>query len=162
MAETVLASGQPALEKLRTLFVELMKSYSEHYPLLYVYIRENLSHVESDRTEWSQHLRMISRNYEEAIIAIVQEGLDDGTIRPLASAQSHPTRSRRLLRADHDAMGEAARPPVGAGGGDELDFVVARRVDLGDLVREHQLHRVDRVLIVAGLARLRAAAQRSR
>ncbi len=87
MAEAMLASAQPALEKLRTLIVELMKSYGEHYPLLYVYIRENLSHVESDRTEWSQYMRMINRKYEEAIVAIVQEGLDDGTIRPLASAR---------------------------------------------------------------------------
>lgn len=86
-AEAVLASHEPALEKLRALIVELMKSYGEHYPLLYVYIRENLSHVESDRTEWSQYMRSINRKYEEAIIAIVQEGLDDGTIRPLASAR---------------------------------------------------------------------------
>ena len=86
-AEAVLASHEPALEKLRTLIVELMKSYGEHYPLLYVYMRENLSHVESDRTEWSRYMRTINRKYEEAIIAIVQEGLDDGTIRPLASAR---------------------------------------------------------------------------
>lgn len=86
-AEALLASSQPALEKLRTLVVELMTSYGQNYPLLYVYIRENLSHVESDRTEWSQYMRMVNRKYEEAIIAIVQEGLDDGTIRPLASAR---------------------------------------------------------------------------
>ena len=86
-AEAVLADVQPALEKLRTLIIELMTSYGNNYPLLYVYIRENLSHVESDRTEWSQYMRTINRKYEDAIIAIVQEGLDDGTIRPLASAR---------------------------------------------------------------------------
>ncbi len=86
-AEAVLAKEVPALEKLRNVVIELMRSYGDHYPLLYVYIRENLSHVESDRTEWSQFMRTINRKYEEAIIAIVQEGLDDGTIRPLASAR---------------------------------------------------------------------------
>ena len=86
-AEAVLAKEVPALEKLRNVVIELMRSYGDHYPLLYVYIRENLSHVESDRTEWSQYMRTINRKYEEAIIAIVQEGLDDGTIRPLASAR---------------------------------------------------------------------------
>ncbi len=86
-AETVLATTEPALEKLRTLIIALMRSYSAHYPLLYVYIRENLSHVESERTEWSQYMRSMNRRYEEALIAIVQEGIDDGTIRPLASAR---------------------------------------------------------------------------
>ncbi len=86
-AEAVLATEVPALEKLRNVVIELMRSYGDHYPLRYVYIRENLSHVESDRTEWSQYMRTINRKYEEAIIAIVQEGLDDGTIRPLASAR---------------------------------------------------------------------------
>ena len=64
-----------------------MKSYGDHYPLLYVYIRENLSHVESDRTEWSQFMRVLNRQYEDAIIAILQEGLDDGTVRPVSSAR---------------------------------------------------------------------------
>lgn len=86
-AEEVRAREVPALEKLRILINELMLSYATNYPLLYVYIRENLSHVESDRTEWSQHMRNVNRRYEEAFIAIVQEGIDDGSIRPLASAR---------------------------------------------------------------------------
>ena len=87
MAESVLASGEPALEKLRRLVVELMRSYGRNYPLLYVYIREDLSHVEADRTEWSQYMRSVNRKYDDAIIAIVQEGIDDGTVRPIASAR---------------------------------------------------------------------------
>jgi TetR/AcrR family transcriptional regulator, cholesterol catabolism regulator len=86
-AEEVHARELPALEKLGILVTELMRSYGANYPLLYVYIRENLTHVESDRTEWSQYMRGINRRYEEVFIAIVQEGIDDGTIRPLASAR---------------------------------------------------------------------------
>ena len=52
-----------------------------------MYIRENLSHVESDRTAWSIYMRSLNRRYEEVFTAIVQEGIDDGTIRPLASAR---------------------------------------------------------------------------
>lgn len=86
-AEAVFAQDVPSLEKLRTLIIELMRSYAAHYPLLYVYMRENLAHVESGRTEWSQYMRHINRRYEEVFIAIVQDGIDDGTIRPLASAR---------------------------------------------------------------------------
>lgn len=86
-AQRVHASKAPALEKLRTLVVSLMESYATHYPLLYVYIRENLAHVENDRTEWSKYMRSLNRKYEEVFTAIVQEGIDDGSIRPLASAR---------------------------------------------------------------------------
>lgn len=86
-AESVRASDAPPLEKLRTLMVELMRSYAANYPLLYVYIRENLTHVEGERTEWSNYMRNLNRRYEEAFIAIVQEGIDDGSVKPLASAR---------------------------------------------------------------------------
>lgn len=86
-AEEVRSRDLPALDKLGILISSLMESYGTNYPLLYVYIRENLSHVESDRTEWSQYMRSLNRRYEEVFIAIVQDGIDDGTIRPLASAR---------------------------------------------------------------------------
>lgn len=86
-AQSVLSSAAPPLEKLRTLVIELMRSYGAHYPLLYVYIREDLARVETDRTTWSQFMRGVNRQYEDAIIAIVQEGIDDGSIRPMASAR---------------------------------------------------------------------------
>ena len=86
-AQAVHKSKASVLDKLRTLVVALMASYATHYPLLYVYIRENLSHVDNDRSEWSKHMRNLNRQYEEVFTAIVQEGIDDGTIRPLASAR---------------------------------------------------------------------------
>lgn len=86
-AQAVHKSNASVLDKLRTLVVALMASYATHYPLLYVYIRENLSHVDNDRSEWSKHMRNLNRQYEEVFTAIVQEGIDDGSIRPLASAR---------------------------------------------------------------------------
>jgi hypothetical protein len=85
--ERVRSGNLPALEKFGIVITELMRSYGANYPLLYVYIRENLTHVESDRTEWAQYMRILNRRYGEALIAIVQDGVDDGTIRPLASAR---------------------------------------------------------------------------
>jgi TetR/AcrR family transcriptional regulator, cholesterol catabolism regulator len=86
-AEAARFSADPPLEKLRTVVTELMTSYAATYPLLYVYLRENLSHVDPERTEWSKYMRNLSHRFEDAVIAIVQEGIDDGTIRPLASAR---------------------------------------------------------------------------
>ncbi len=80
------AEGEP-LDRLRVVIMELMHSYESNYPLLYVYLRENLSSVDPDRTEWSRYMRSLSHRFEDAVIAIVQEGIDNGSIRPLASAR---------------------------------------------------------------------------
>ncbi len=86
-AEEVRASDIAPLAKLRQLITGLMNSYGEHYPLLYVYVRENLADVGDERTVWSEYMRSVNRRYDVAVTAVVQEGLDDGTIRPLASAR---------------------------------------------------------------------------
>ena len=86
-AEAARLSIDLPLEKLQTVVTELMTSYAANYPLLYVYLRENLSHVDPERTEWSKYMRGLSHRFEDAVIAIVQEGIDDGSIRPLASAR---------------------------------------------------------------------------
>lgn len=87
VAESVEASDAAPLDKLHTLIRALMQSYADHYPLLYVYMRENLSHTDPDRSVWSTHMRGINRRYEKAIISIVQEGIDDGSIRVGSSAR---------------------------------------------------------------------------
>lgn len=87
-AESTFAGNEPPLEKLNAVINDLMKSYATHYPLLYVYIRENLSVVKGTRSEWSSYMRNLNRRYDLAITAIVQEGIDDGSIRPLASART--------------------------------------------------------------------------
>lgn len=86
-AEAVRQTEASAEEKLRTLIVELMKSYGTHYPLLYIYLRENLSHVEGSRTDWSRQVRKLNQRYEQIFVSIVQEGIDAGTLRPVASAK---------------------------------------------------------------------------
>jgi TetR/AcrR family transcriptional regulator, cholesterol catabolism regulator len=82
-----LAGSAKPLDKVHTLVTALMLSYEEHYPLLFVYMRENLSHVETGRTEWSSYMRSLNRRYEKAIIAIVQAGIEDKSIRATSSAR---------------------------------------------------------------------------
>ena len=86
-AEEVAARDIPPFDKLRMLIIGLMASYAAHYPMLYVYVRENLANVSGERSQWSAHMRSVNRRYDNAIIGIVQEGIDNGTIRPLTSAR---------------------------------------------------------------------------
>jgi AcrR family transcriptional regulator len=84
MAEAIRDSDAPAPEKLRALAVGLMKSYAENYPFAYVYIQEDLSRF-GDRNEGAHAL---NRRYDAAVIGIVQEGLDSGTLRSTATART--------------------------------------------------------------------------
>jgi AcrR family transcriptional regulator len=84
MAERIRASTDPAPTKLRELAVGLMRSYADNYPFLYVYIQEDLSRF-GDRDE---RVHAVNRRYDAALIGIIQEGLDSGTLRSDASART--------------------------------------------------------------------------
>lgn len=80
-AEQILAGPGTAPEKLRTLVRGLMVSYAESYPFLYVFIQENLGTGATDRSDWAREMRRHNKRYENAVVAIVQAGIDEGTLR---------------------------------------------------------------------------------
>jgi TetR/AcrR family transcriptional regulator, cholesterol catabolism regulator len=84
-AEAIRARKGSAVDKLRAMIVGLMRSCGTHYPLFYIYIRENLAHVEARRTEWSRNVRELNRRYEEILVSTVQDGINEGSLRPVAS-----------------------------------------------------------------------------
>jgi TetR/AcrR family transcriptional regulator, cholesterol catabolism regulator len=73
--------------KLRDLITALMSSYGASYPLIYIYIRENLSHVSDSRSQWSKHMRKLNREIENSIIAIIEEGYADSSFRNVGPAK---------------------------------------------------------------------------
>ena len=84
IAEEIRDSTDSAPAKLRRLMVGLLRSYAEHYPLLYMYLEENLSHVTKNRQAWATEMRAVNRRYVEAIEQIIQQGIVAGTLRPIA------------------------------------------------------------------------------
>ena len=73
--------------KLRDMITALMSSYGEHYPLFYIYIRENLSQVGDDRSDWSAEMREMNRRTTEAVIGVIEEGYADGSFRKVGSSR---------------------------------------------------------------------------
>jgi AcrR family transcriptional regulator len=80
-------SAMSPRRKLRELICALMSSYGEHYPLFYIYIRENLSHVDESRAAWSREMRELNRQATEAVISIIEEGYADKSFRNVGSAR---------------------------------------------------------------------------
>jgi AcrR family transcriptional regulator len=86
MARQIETSGLSPRRKLRDMIVMLMTSYGEHYPLFYIYIRENLSHVSDARSQWSQDMRVVNRETTQSMIAIIEQGYADGSLRNVGPA----------------------------------------------------------------------------
>ena len=83
-AEPIRDESTDAAAKLRELIVELMVAFAEHYPFLYVYLQENLDHVAPKRAEWAEHMRAMNRRYEQAVEAIIDQGIEEGAFEQLA------------------------------------------------------------------------------
>ena len=67
-------------EKLRALILSLMVSYAEHYPILYVFIQENLTHVLDKHEPWARDMRRVNKGYEQIVTDLVTTGMADGTV----------------------------------------------------------------------------------
>ena len=78
-AEAIVQGAGTATDKLRTLVIDLMVSYEHAYPFLYVYIQEDLGHIVRDRSQWARTMNRFNKRYENAVVAIVEDGVEDGT-----------------------------------------------------------------------------------
>lgn len=87
LARQIESSRQSPRRKLRDLIMALMSSYGEHYPLFYIYIRENLAHVSDKRAEWSRDMRELNRQTTDAVISIVEQGYADKSFRNVGPAR---------------------------------------------------------------------------
>ena len=87
LVKRIAASKISPRRKVRDLIVALMSSYGEHYPLFYIYIRENLSHVSDARSGWSTTMRELTRETTDAVIAIIEEGYADKSFRNIGDAR---------------------------------------------------------------------------
>ena len=87
LAKRIEASHISPRRKLRELMTALMSSYGEHYPLFYIYIRENLSHVSDKRSEWSRYMRKLNKETVDTVIAIIEQGYADKSLRNLGSSR---------------------------------------------------------------------------
>lgn len=88
MAEIIQSSTEAPSQKIRNFITSLMASFEIHYPYLYMYVQEDMAQITQKSTGWAKEMNNLARRFNTAVIAIVQEGLDDGSFKPSdASAQ---------------------------------------------------------------------------
>jgi hypothetical protein len=81
IATRIQASSMQPRRKLRDVIIALMTSFGDSYPLIYIYIREDLSKVISKRSAWSKHMQKLNHTIEDAIVSIIEEGYADNSFR---------------------------------------------------------------------------------
>ena len=54
---------------------------------MYIYIRENLSHVSGQRSQWSQDMRELNKRTSDAMVSIIEQGYADKSFRNIGSAR---------------------------------------------------------------------------
>lgn len=81
LAKAIRDGEGTAPEKLRVLVESLMKSYAENYPILYVFVQENLSRMPDKHAGWARDMRRINKEYEQIVVTLVSDGMDEGTVR---------------------------------------------------------------------------------
>ena len=85
LARRIADSAISPARKMRELVTALMQSYGANYPLLYIYIREDLSHVSDTRSAWSADMRSLNRSIEQSVIDIIEQGYADGSFRRIGA-----------------------------------------------------------------------------
>ncbi|HEX4246265.1 MAG TPA: alpha/beta hydrolase fold domain-containing protein, partial [Pseudonocardia sp.] len=84
IAEEIRDADGPAPEKLRRLVTGLMQSFADNFPLLYMYLEEDLSRVTQSQQAWAAEMRAVNRRYVGAVEGIIRRGIAEGTLRPVA------------------------------------------------------------------------------
>jgi TetR/AcrR family transcriptional regulator, cholesterol catabolism regulator len=78
-AASAIADGEgSAPEKLRALIVDLWESYQEHYPLMYVYVQEDMRRLATDDSPQAAVLMSLGERYSQAVRRVIAQGIDDG------------------------------------------------------------------------------------
>jgi AcrR family transcriptional regulator len=82
MAEEIAASEDAPASKLRRLIEGLFSSYARHYPYLFVFVQEEMTRLTKDKSTWSATMKRLDKRFDDAVIKIIQKGMDDGSFNP--------------------------------------------------------------------------------
>jgi AcrR family transcriptional regulator len=80
LAERIAAREDPAEEKLRALIAELMASYAQFYPHIYVFLRESPDTISAPVSPGLDILDL-QRRFDRALTSIIRDGIDSGVFR---------------------------------------------------------------------------------
>ncbi|WP_324741743.1 TetR/AcrR family transcriptional regulator [Tsuneonella sp. CC-YZS046] len=127
LAKRIAGSDISPRRKMRELLMAFMTSYVDNYPLLHIYVREDLTKVQGKRSDWSLHMRNLNRNIENCFVEIIEQGYADGSFRRMGAARTVTYGILGMLNWSHRWFN-----PNRSGGAEEIGNTFAELV-LGGL-----------------------------
>jgi AcrR family transcriptional regulator len=88
LVRRITASAISPNKKMRELITSVMVGYAANYPMLFIYIREDLNHVSDKRSSWSAEMRKLNRSIEQSFMDVIEEGYADGSFRRVGSSRT--------------------------------------------------------------------------
>jgi AcrR family transcriptional regulator len=82
LARAIVESDEPARQKLTDLLTGLMDDYERRYPLLFVYIQEDMRRIATDDAPESVQLLKLGQSYEDMVKLIIEQGIAEGDFNP--------------------------------------------------------------------------------
>jgi AcrR family transcriptional regulator len=68
-------------ERIRQFVDNMIRSYDENYPQVFVYIQEDMTKVSGKKDPWAKTMVQQSREFEDAVLALIRDGVEDGSFR---------------------------------------------------------------------------------
>ena len=78
VAESIAASQESSIVRLKRLLQAALDSYERHYPIMFLYIQEDMRRVPGDGSEAGAELQELGRRYEAALGKITRDGVNAG------------------------------------------------------------------------------------
>jgi TetR/AcrR family transcriptional regulator, cholesterol catabolism regulator len=78
VAETIAASQESSTVRLKRLMRAALDGYERNYPIMFLYIQEDMRRVPGDGSEAGAELQELGRRYEAALGKITRDGVNSG------------------------------------------------------------------------------------
>ena len=77
----IVAGDLGSRQKLEQLVEVVMASYAANYPLMYVYIQEDMSQVTSQTTAWATRMVAQTKRMQQLFLDVLRDGVAEGSFR---------------------------------------------------------------------------------
>lgn len=81
VAGRILDMDADARTKLQLLVEQLIGSYEQHYPYMFVYIQEDMRKVAHEQSPWAREMVRQTRQFESIVIKVIKQGVAEGSFR---------------------------------------------------------------------------------
>jgi len=81
VAESIAAAEESSTVRLKRLLRAALGAYERHYPIMFLYIQEDMRRVPGDGTKAGAELQELGRRYEAALGKITRDGVNTGEFR---------------------------------------------------------------------------------